>query len=85
MFAAVADELETVGAGGRIAGLRNGFSEILKDKSVGILDKGKAAESLLLAGIGKTLDLRHLQHVQCFELVQQRADAAVNRQVNMAG
>ena len=55
---------------GGIARPRNRFPEILKDKSVGILNKGEAAKSLLVAGIGKAVDFRHLQHIQCFKLVQ---------------
>ena len=85
MFWAVADEFETVGRRGGIAGLRNGFPEILNRQPVGVRDKGIAAESRLLAGIGKALDLRHLQHIQTFQLVQQRADAAVHGHINMAG
>ena len=34
------------GRSGRIAGLRNGFAEILNGQPVGIRDKGKAAKSL---------------------------------------
>ena len=70
MFAPRGRRIEDCGLGRGIAWLRNWFFEILKRKPIGILDESQAAESVLMAKVGKTLDCLHHQHVQRFQLVQ---------------